>query len=266
MPVASATARRLDRAAARLLDRLGEAAEVLVPVECAVCRAPGVRLCRTCRLLLRHACARPVEASSTAPLLDPPLPVTAAGRYAHELAACLLAYKNGGRTDLVPVLGACLATALRAAVRTLPPGPVLLVPVPGAPGALRRRWFDPVRLLLEDGARRGLLPAGTVVLRGLRHRRTASLSARQAQKRLGRAGRRARPPGALRAVVPEGARVVVVDDVLTTGATLTEAARALRAAGADVLGAVVLAAVRPPEGAPAQIRPPAGLDCRDHPW
>lgn len=265
MPVAPGTARFLDRAAARVLDRLGEAAEVFLPVECAVCRSPGVRLCRPCRILLRRSCARPFEASTTAPLLDPPLPVIAAGRYAHELAACLLAYKNGGRTDLVPVLGACLATALSAAARTGPPGPVLLVPVPGAPGALRRRWFDPVRLLLEDGARRGVLPAGAAVVRGLRHRRTAGLLAGPAQKRLGRADRRARPPGSLRAVVPQGARCVVVDDVLTTGATLAEATRVLRAAGADVVGAVVLAAVRPPEGPPAGIRPSTGQDYRDHP-
>lgn len=241
-----AAARVLDRAAVRVLDRLAEAAEVLVPVECAVCRAPGSGLCRGCRMLLRRSCARPFEASSAAPLLGPCLPVTAAGRYAHELATCLLAFKNGGRTDLAPVLAAGLATALRAAAPSWPPGPVLLVPVPTAPSALRRRWFDPVLVLLEDSARRGVLPAGSAVAGHLRHRGGAGVLPAPAQKRLGRAGRRARPAGSLRAVVPAGARCVVVDDVLTTGATLAEAARALRAGGADVVGAVVLAAVRPP--------------------
>ncbi|MFI7584280.1 ComF family protein [Kocuria sp. M1N1S27] len=240
------SARSLDLAAARALDRLAEAAEVLLPVECAVCRAPGTALCRACRLVLRRSCARPFEASSAAPLLDPPLPVVAAGRYAHGLATCLLALKNTGRTDLVPVLGACLATALHAAARDWPPGPVLLVPVPTTPSARRRRWFDPVRLLLDDCARRGVLPAGARVARGLRHGASGSLLPGPAQKRLGTAGRRARPSGSLRCAVPRGARCVVVDDVLTTGATLAEARRALRAGGAEAIGAVVLAAVRPP--------------------
>jgi predicted amidophosphoribosyltransferase len=239
--------------AARALGRLGEALEVLLPVECAVCRAPGTSLCRPCRLLLRRSCARPFEASSAAPLLDPPLPVTAAGRYAHELAGCLLAFKNGGRTDLAPLLGACLATALHRAAPTWAlhpgaPGPVLLVPVPSTPTALRRRWFDPVHVLLDDCARRGVLPVGTAPARALRHRGGELRPA--AQKRLGTAGRRARPVGSMRAAVRPGQRCVVVDDVLTTGATLAEACRALRAGGAVVAGAVVLAAVRPPAVAP----------------
>ncbi|MEX5298745.1 phosphoribosyltransferase family protein [Kocuria sp. CPCC 205292] len=246
MPANPLSARALDRAAARVLDRLAEAAEVLLPVECAVCRAPGAALCRGCRLLLRRSCARPFEASSAAPLLDPPLPVVAAGRYAHGLATCVLALKNTGRTDLVPVLAACLATALHRAARDWPPGPVLLVPVPTSPAALRRRWFDPVRLLLEDCSRRGVLPAGAVVDRGLRHRGSGTLLPGPAQKRLGAAGRRDRPTGSMRAAAAPGARCVVVDDVLTTGATLGEAARALRAGGAEVVGAVVLAAVRSP--------------------
>lgn len=257
----------LDRAAARLAALLGEAVEVLLPVECAVCRAPGATLCRPCRLLLRRSCARPFEASSTAPLLGPALPVTAAGRYAHELAGCVLAFKNGGRTDLAPVLAACLATALHHAApgwrSPVPPGPaagpVLLVPVPCSPAALRRRWFQPVRVLLEDCSRRGVLPPGTATAPALRHRRTTAWRSGPAQKLLGTAGRRTGPAGSLRASVPPGTRCVVVDDVLTTGATLAEAARSLRAAGAVVLGAVVLAAVRAPAVPPTADSPPHSM-------
>jgi orotate phosphoribosyltransferase len=54
-----------------------------------------------------------------------------------------------------------------------------------------------------------------------------------------------------------GRRCIIVDDVLTTGATLAEAARALHLAGALVAGAVVLAATRPPDSA-APPKPPAG--------
>ena len=76
------------------------------------------------------------------------------------------------------------------------------------------------------------------------------------QKGLGRgdagaagAGIHAGPARALRSGACAGRPCIIVDDVLTTGATLAEAARALRAAGALVRGAVVLAATRPPVAA-----------------
>ncbi|WP_279628506.1 ComF family protein, partial [Streptomyces swartbergensis] len=110
--------------------------------------------------------------------------------------------------------------------------PVLLVPVPSGQRAVRARGHDPARRIALAAAgelRRSGVPAR--VLGVLRQRRAvADQSELNSRQRLDNLA------GAL-AVVPGGARllsggpVVLVDDVMTTGASLAEAARAVRAAG-----------------------------------
>ncbi|MEH0111042.1 phosphoribosyltransferase family protein [Tersicoccus sp. MR15.9] len=162
------------------------------------------------------------------------------------------------------------------------PAPVLLVPVPTSRRARWRRGYHPVGLLLRSALRRGLLPPGTVVLpclevRWWRPSGAGSPSSGSMVRRLlavvaGRtgsgggahrgAGRRARArrlAGSMRlrsdtgrmlssGPPPRGAVVLLVDDVLTTGATLAEAGRALRAGGIPMHGAAVVAAVPSPSG------------------
>jgi predicted amidophosphoribosyltransferase len=103
------------------------------------------------------------------------------------------------------------------------------VPIPTSGAAFRRRGYRVVELVAAR--------AGLRVVRLLRHtRRTAD------QRGLDHARRRDNVAGSLRARDAAGLRVLVLDDVVTTGATLAEAARALRASGAEVVGAVTIAA------------------------
>nr|BFE86722.1 hypothetical protein GCM10020093_093230 [Planobispora longispora] len=116
--------------------------------------------------------------------------------------------------------------------------PVVLVPVPGARQALRRRGHDPVARLavLAAGYLRAAGWPATVARAIVPRRRTADqagLSSPERALNLSSAFRAVPGPPA-----PYGARgvarvVVLVDDVVTTGATLAEAARALRSAGVE---------------------------------
>ncbi|MCC3267966.1 hypothetical protein MUG94_12655 [Arthrobacter gengyunqii] len=259
---------------------------VLLPTSCVVCGAADVSLCPGCRSRVRRSGTRPFYAQETAELLprsedaggrgngtegeELPLRVLSAGRYAGSLARVLLAYKNHGHTDLASVLRPVLAGALQQAVDDVEGGghgngpgvpALVLVPVPGTGRARRRRGYHPLGLLLSALQSGSLLPAGTVLEPLIRPARRsgrevlhpvallAAVTGGRSQKSLGRSGRRRNVYGTMTAGEPgtlAGIRCLVVDDVLTTGATIAEATRALRAAGARVEGAAVMAATAAP--------------------
>ena len=131
----------------------------------------------------------------------------------------VVAFKNEGRTGLAPPLAEALRAAVTAAVSGVEGADLLLVPMPRTRRSSVERGYDPVRLLL----RRAHLPHSDVL-------RLVRLPGDQV--RLGREARFANVERGTAARIPLTARrVVLVDDVVTTGATLAEAARAVRAAG-----------------------------------
>src|SRR5438067_3178932 len=101
----------------------------------------------------------------------------------------------------------------------------VVAPVPLHVSRLRERGYDQAALLARAASRRFALPCADLLVR---------TRATKAQVGLDRARREANLRGAFRARRPvPGARVCLIDDVLTTGATAAEAARALLAAGAS---------------------------------
>ncbi|MFJ9410749.1 ComF family protein [Streptomyces sp. NPDC101393] len=219
-----------------------ELAGLVLPVDCAGCGRPRTELCVTCRTALSRdgrgaRRVRPVPVPAGLPR------VWAGAPYADEVRAVLLAHKERGAMRLAGPLGSVLAGAVRG-LRAAG-GPLLLVPVPSARRAVAGRGHDPVRRIALAAAAELRRAGGVVrVCAVLRQRRAvadqAGLSAPQrlanvagAQEVRGGAGR-----------LLAGASVVLVDDLVTTGATLAEAARAVVAGGGRVAGAAVVAAPR----------------------
>ena len=232
----AALARRLSRPFA---EGGRDLAALAWPVACAGCGAPDVVICASCLLLLtggaRHA--------AVAAWPDGP-GVWAAGAYRDVPARLVVAWKDRGRHDLTVALGAALAGPLAAC--RLAAGSrtdrLLLVPVPTARRNRRRRGSDLVRDLAVTASRHaggwpGAPPAVLPVLRHVRRVRD--------QSELGAEARRVNLHGAFAvrrqwAERVNGRAVIIVDDIVTTGATVAEAARALSAAGARPVGACCL--------------------------
>ncbi|WP_330330736.1 ComF family protein [Streptomyces sp. NBC_00536] len=222
----------------------GEVGGLVLPGECAGCGVGRGVLCAGCGEGLSG-----VGAGVVRPRPGPPgLPVVhAAAGYAEGVRAVLLAHKERGALPLARALGGALAAAVLAGGDEGDRGGLVLVPVPSARRQVRARGHDPARriaLAASARLRRAGIPARVAPV--LRQRRyvadQAGLGARQRRENL--AGALEVRPGGVRLL--GAGRTVLVDDLITTGATLAEAARALAAADgcpAGLRAAVVAAPV-----------------------
>jgi len=214
--------------------------DLVLPRECAGCGRPSRLLCPACvRPLEAEPSPRPAPAGSAGSAGLPPVVATAS--YTGAVRTALLEYKDRGRRGLALPLGRALA---RGVLRAVPDGPVVLVPVPSSAAAVRRRGDDVVRRLagvaareLRRGGRAVVVCPALRLVRRVDDQAGLDVSARAANLAGAYAVRGGRRGGGLCA-----GRVVLVDDVVTSGATLAEAARALRGAGAAPFAAVTVAA------------------------
>ena len=200
-----------------------DAIAVLLPVFCAGCGAPDRVLC--------GACLRDVAGEPTRSILDCGVTVTSATRYEGVARAVILQLKEHGRTDAARPLGPLLRAAMELAVSGAAASPTVVevCAVPASLAARRRRGYSPVAVLLRS--------AGFRESRVLVHTGSSAQ-----QKLLDRSHRESNLRGSMAARrALSGRRFLIVDDVVTTGATLSEAARAIRAAGGEVVAAATFA-------------------------
>ena len=165
-----------------------------------------------------------------------------ATEYAGAARHLLLAYKEDGHRGLARPLGTLLADAVAPLARAQGSMPSGLVPIPGHRHA--QRGFNALDAIVRQAQR-------DLADRGIRVRVMRLLRTRgdyRPAKTLGRAERQRSIHGAFRALPLHGpaARLIVVDDVITTGTTIAEGLRALGAAGIAVHGVAAITAVRRP--------------------
>ena len=245
----------LRRLAGTLLTRGATVTHLLFPPRCAVCKEPGDRIhplfCPHCLELVCHLrnlegcgrCGAPIAefqrtAEGCTHCVDEPRAVAGVvrvGPYRDELAALVRQYKYHGRESLGPTLSAWLVEVVRAAPWL--PGVDLVAPVPTHWTRRAQRPFYPAEELARGLARALGLP----LARPLRRVRAGPH-----QIGLSPLARYANVKGAFavrRAAKLNGETILLVDDVRTTGATLNECARVLKAHGAGAIYGAVLGCV-----------------------
>ena len=210
--------------------------DLILPLECGGCGAPSTRWCEACAVELSVAADQPHVVN---PRIDPQVPVFALGRYDGARRRAILAMKEHGRGDLVAPLARALAVGVhRLLTWGMLETPLTIVPAPTRRSAARRRGGDPVTGLARlSAAALGGRP-DIVVVPALRMKALARDSVG-----LGTAARERNIAGRvlLRGQRPS-AEVVIVDDIVTTGATAGESVRVLQSAGVRVAAVLAIAA------------------------
>lgn len=206
--------------------------DVVLPLECGGCGAPSTRWCPVCAAALQVNTDEPHVLVTR---VDPGVPVFALGRYAGPRRQAIVAVKERGRRDLTAPLARALALGINRLLDwgVLSP-PLTVVPAPTRRTAARRRGGDPVtRIAAAAAATCPDITVAPVLRTAALVRDSVGLSGADRERNI--AGR-----VRLTRAVP-GGEVLLVDDIVTTGATASEAVRALAGAGVRVAAVLALA-------------------------
>lgn len=214
--------------------------DLVLPLECGGCGARSTRWCDACA---RELTVKRDEPHLISPRLEPGVPVFSLGRYAGARREAIIAVKEHGRADLVDPLAAALRVGL---ARLLAWGvlelPLTVVPAPTRRWAARRRGGDPVaRIALAATAGH----SDIIVLQAVRTRPlvadSVGLSSADRQRNIAGRVKVVRPIRPIERKDGKAGDVLVVDDIVTTGATVCETVRVLHTTGATVVGVLALA-------------------------
>lgn len=212
--------------------------ELIAPTRCGGCELPGSVLCATCRAAVVHAfpenccpaCSTPHGALVCTECWNHSFSFTraiSAGELTGPLARAVVLHKDAGERRLGPELGTLVATAVPQDWSAWTDA---VTWIPATDTAIRRRGFDHGQVLGEAVAQHLARPSALLLSR----------TAARDQRSLGRGARAQNASESFRARTAPPERVLLVDDVFTTGATLDAAAKVLLRAGcAEVRVAVV---------------------------
>jgi predicted amidophosphoribosyltransferase len=205
--------------------------DLVLPLECGGCGAPSTRWCPACAHQLT---VQPGEPHLITPRVDTGVPVLSLGRYTGPRREAIVAVKEHGRADLIAPLALTLRSGLQNLVAWgVIDTPLTIVPAPTRRSAARRRGGDPITRMARaagDG-----LP-GVDVIQALRLRALVRDSVG-----LSGADRQRNIAGRVKISKPISGAVLVVDDIVTTGATASESVRVLHIAGAHVAAVLAIA-------------------------
>lgn len=224
---------------------------LLVPNPCALCvwsDAVAHQLCEACTVEVKAQHAQIIQAQDFADALPldlvsgQPLPVFSSSLYTDEMSKVLLKYKDHQRIKVAGLLQPIVYRTLQHAADTMGYAYYRLMPIPASGASMRKRGYNPVATMLPRP-----LPAPMVydaktlktswhLLNSSSHSGSGVQARRQAARKKFRLAARYDQPAE---------PVILVDDVLTSGATIAGATRTLQQAGFDVVAAVVISAVMP---------------------